>query len=64
LKEKYQALLWADDVSKLGENVNTVTKNTKSLVESGTKFGLEESKRKPNTYLCFETKIKKICIAS
>jgi hypothetical protein len=41
LKGSYQLLAYANHVNLLGNNIDTLNKNTETLVDSSKKFGLE-----------------------
>jgi hypothetical protein len=46
LSGKHQLLAYDDDVNRVGENVNTVKKNTEALLDAGKKVGLEVNPEK------------------
>jgi hypothetical protein len=41
LNESHQLLAYADDVNLLGDNIDTINKNTKTLIDAIKEVGLE-----------------------
>jgi hypothetical protein len=41
LNETHQLLVYADDVSLLGDNIDTIKRNTETLIDATKDFGLE-----------------------
>jgi hypothetical protein len=41
LNETHQLLAYADDVNVVGENIDTIQKNTKALLDASKEVGLE-----------------------
>jgi hypothetical protein len=41
LNGTHQLLVYADDVNLLGDNIDTIKKNTETLIDSSKKVGLE-----------------------
>jgi hypothetical protein len=41
LNGTHQLLAYADDMNLLGENIDTIKKNTETLIDAGKKVGLE-----------------------
>jgi hypothetical protein len=46
LNGTYQLLVYADDVNLLGDNTDTTKKNTETLIDASTKFGLKVNAEK------------------
>jgi hypothetical protein len=46
LDETHQLLTFAGDVNIVGENIDTIQKNTKSLLDAGKELGLEVNPKK------------------
>jgi hypothetical protein len=46
LNGTHQLLVYADDVNLLGDNINTITKNKETLIDTSKKVGLEVNTQK------------------
>jgi hypothetical protein len=53
LKGTYQLLLCADNVNLLGDNTDTVKKDTETLIDTRMEVGLEVNTEKPKYMLKF-----------
>jgi hypothetical protein len=51
LNGTHQLLAYADDVSLLGDNIDTVKKNTETLIDANKEVGLETNIKKPKYML-------------
>jgi hypothetical protein len=53
LNETHQLLVYADDITLLGENINIVNKNAESLLDASKKTGLEVNSEKTKYMFMF-----------
>jgi hypothetical protein len=51
LNGTHQLLVYADDVNLLGDDIETIKKNTQTLIDAGKEFGLEISTEKTKSML-------------
>jgi hypothetical protein len=50
LSGTHQLLVYADDVNLLGDNTDTIKKNTETLIDAGKEVGLEVIRRFINVF--------------
>jgi hypothetical protein len=55
---RHQLLVYADDVSLLGDNIDTIKKSTQTLINAIKEVGLEVNTDKLNICSCLVTKIQ------
>jgi hypothetical protein len=51
LNGTHQLLIYADDVNLLGDDIETIKKNTQTLIDAGKEVGLEVNTEKLNMLL-------------
>jgi hypothetical protein len=64
LNGTHQLLTYADDVNLLGDSVDTIKKNTQTLIDVFKEVGLEVSTEKTRCMLLFITEPLKMCHSS
>jgi nitrous oxide reductase len=52
LDETHQLLAYADDVNLLGDNIDTIKKNTETFIDASKEVGLEINAEKTK-YICY-----------
>jgi nitrous oxide reductase len=52
LNETHQLLAYVDDVNLLGDNIDTINKNTENLIDVSKDVGLEVNIQKTSICLC------------
>jgi hypothetical protein len=57
LNGTHQLLVYADDVNLLGDNIDTIKKNTKTLIDSSKEVGIEVNAEKTK-YMLLQGKIR------
>jgi hypothetical protein len=62
LNRTYQFLAYADDVNLLGDNIDTINKDTKTLIVASKEVGLELNAEKLIIYCCIVTRMRRILI--
>jgi hypothetical protein len=59
----HQLLVYANDVNLLGDNIDTIKRNTETLIDACKKVGLEVmQKKKPSISCCLVTRMQGIII--
>jgi hypothetical protein len=53
LNGKHQLLAYADDVNQLGDNIDTIQKNTETVIDAGKEVGLEINVEKTKYILLY-----------
>jgi hypothetical protein len=51
-------LVYADDVNLLGDNIDTIKKNSQTLIDASKKVGLEVNAEKLSTCCCLVNKMQ------
>jgi hypothetical protein len=51
LNGTHQLLVYADDVNLLGDNIDTIKKNTLTLIDAGKEFGSRSKHRENQVYV-------------
>jgi hypothetical protein len=54
----HQLLVYADDVNLLGDNIDTIKKNTETSIEAGKKMVWKKAQRKLSICCCRVTRMK------
>jgi hypothetical protein len=58
LNGTHQLLAYADDVDLLGDNIDTINKNTQTLIDASKEVGLEVTSRKVSICWCLGTRMQ------
>jgi hypothetical protein len=58
LNGTYQLLVYADDVNLLGDSINIIKKNTKTLIDVSGEVGLEVNTEKTKYMLCLVARMQ------
>jgi hypothetical protein len=53
LNRTHQLLIYADDVNLLGDNIDTIKKNTETLIDASKEVGLEINVEKTKYICCY-----------
>jgi hypothetical protein len=53
----HQLLVYPDDVNLLGDNIDTIKKNTQTLIDANNEVGLEVNTEKLSIYCCLVTRM-------
>jgi hypothetical protein len=58
LNETYQLLVYVDDVNLLDDNIDTIKKNTRTLIDASKEIGLEVNIEKLCICCCLVTRMQ------
>jgi hypothetical protein len=58
LNGTHQLLAYADDVNLLGDNIDTIKKNTETVIDASKEVGLEINVEKTKYMLCLVTRMQ------
>jgi hypothetical protein len=58
LNGTHQLLVYADDVNLLGDNIDTIKRDTQNLIDASKEIGLEVNIDKTSICCCFITKMQ------
>jgi hypothetical protein len=58
LNGTHQLLVYADNVNLLGDNIDTINKNTETLTDASNEVGLEVNAGKSSIWCCLVTRMQ------
>jgi hypothetical protein len=58
LSGRDQLLVYADDTNLMGDNIDTIKKNTQTLIDAGKEVGLEVNTKETKYMCCLVTRMQ------